>query len=639
MLDLLRGFSQGWTAKILIALLIGSFALWGVSSSILLGSTNVVQVGSTNVTTQEYRAVYDSQLNALSQQAGRRLTRQEADIFGLRNNVLSLVTTGAVLDENAKNLGLGISQEELAKAIANDPGLRDFSGKVDPAAIKRTLRNRGITQEEFENDRKRQAIRNQLQAAITGSLDMPEVFEEAIAIFRNETRVFDYVAIGPEVLETKPVPSEKNTKEYFEANKENYMAPEYRKLTLLSLQASDVVKPQEITDEEIRAAYDAQKNSLRTQETRRVEQLVLKDKAEADSVKAKLASGTSFEDVVKELGKTIKDIDLGIVTNGELPDTKVSEAAFGAELNKPTDVIEGVFGSVIVRVSEINAETTTAYNDVKDQLRNELALQRAGDEVFNTFDAVEDERSAGSNLTDTAKTLNLKTRTVTKIDAQGRDENGNAIANIPVLQQLLRVAFESQPGDDTRELPVGDDGFLWYEVEEITPTRQKELKEVDSDVRTAWVTQETNAKVLEVAEGVAERIRKGDDMNVVLAESLPADSIGSSVKFETSTPLTRNAQEAKIGNNAISEGFGAKKGDIKVAQATGGNVIVLRVAEVQEPEDKTVPANEIEQLNTAAADDVLNQVIQDMQSRLDVTVSPGGIEAAFNTYGGGGQGM
>ncbi len=635
MLDLLRGFSQGWTAKILIAFLIGSFALWGVSSSILLGATNVVQVGSTSVTTQEYRAVYDSQLNALSQQAGRRLTRQEADIFGLRNNVLSLVTTGAVLDENAKNLGLGISKEELARAIANDPGLRDFSGKVDPEAIKRTLRNRGITQEEFENDRKRQAIRNQLQAGITGSLDMPKVFEEAIALFRNETRVFDFVAIGSEVLQAKPVPTGDNTKEFYEANKENYMAPEYRKLTLLNLQASDIVKPMEITDDEIRAAYEAQKNGLRTQEIRRVEQLVLKDKAEADSVKQKLANGASFEDVVKELGKTIKDIDLGVVTNGELPDTKVSEAAFNAELNKPTDIIDGVFGPVIVRVSEINAETTTAYNDVKDQLRNELALQRAGDEVFNTFDAVEDERAAGSNLTDTAKALNLKTRTVTKIDAQGRDENGNAITDIPVLQQLLRVAFETQPGDDTRELPVGDDGFLWYEVEEITPTRQKELSEVESDVRDAWVTQETKAKVLEIANGVAERIRKGDDMNVVLAETLPVDSIDSAVKYETSIPLTRNAQEAKIGNAAISEGFDAKNGDIKVAETTGGDVIVLRVAEVQEPDDKTIPADAIEQLNTAAADDVLNQVIQDMQSRLDVTISPDGIEAAFNTYGGG----
>ena len=59
MLDLLRGFSKGWTAKILIALLIASFAIWGVSSSILFGpASNVVQVGDTNITAQEYRFAY-----------------------------------------------------------------------------------------------------------------------------------------------------------------------------------------------------------------------------------------------------------------------------------------------------------------------------------------------------------------------------------------------------------------------------------------------------------------------------------------------------------------------------------------------------------------------------------------------------
>ncbi len=640
MMNLLRGFSKGWTAKILIALLIGSFAIWGVSSSILFGPAgNVVTVGDSNVTAQEYRFAYDNQLNQLSQQAGRRLTRQEADIFGLRNNVLAQVTSGAVLDENTRIMGLGLSDKALAQEIANDPTFRDLSGTFSRNILRSTLRQYGLSEDEYIQDRKRVALRNQILEGTSASLDMPKVFSDAIALFRNEKRVFDYVAVGSEVMETKPVPTQTDISEYYEANKANYMAPEYRKLTLLTLRASDIVKPQDITDDEIRTAYDAQKKGLRTPETRRVEQLVLKDKVEAESVKEKLASGTSFEDVVKELGKTIKDIDLGLVTKTELPDTKVSEAAFKAELNVPTNIIEGLFGSVIVRVSEIKAKTTTAYNEVKDKIRDELALQKAGDEVFNTFDAVEDERAAGSNLVDAAKALDLRTRVVTKIDAQGRDENGNTIADIPILQQLLRVAFESQPGDDTRELPVGDDGFLWYEVEDITPPRQKELEEVKSDVGDAWVTQETNKKVLEIAESIAERIRKGEDMNAVLADVLPVDSIGSAVKFETSAALARNAQDPKIGNNAITEGFDAKKGDIKIAQATDGNVIVLRVAEVQEPDDKTIPAEGIEQLNAAASDDILNQVVQDMQSRLDVTVNQGSIEAAFNSYGGGGHGM
>ena len=638
-MDLLRGFSKGWVAKILIALLIGSFAIWGVSSSILFGpASNVVTVGDSNVTAQEYRFAYDNQLNAMSQQAGRRISRQEADVFGLRNSVLSQVTSGAVLDENTRLMGLGLSDEALAQEIANDPTFQDLSGTFSRNTLRATLRQYGLTEDEYIQDRKRVALRNQILQGTSASLDMPQVFTDAIAQFQNEKRVFDYVAIGEEVLEKKPEPTEAEIAEYYEANKANYMAPEYRKLTLLTLQASDISKPNEITEEEIKTAYEARKNSLRSPETRRIEQLVLKDKAEADSVKEKLAGGTSFEDVVKELGKTIKDIDLGLLTKTELPDTKVSEAAFAAELNKPTDVIEGLFGPVIVRVSEIKEETTTAYDAVKDDIRNELALRKAGDEVFNTFDAVEDERAAGTNLTDSAKAFNMKTRVITKIDAQGRDENGNAISDIPVLQQLLRVAFDTQPGDDTRELPVGNDGFLWYEVDEIIPTRQKDLEEVKSDVKDAWITQKTTEQIQEVVEAIAERIRNGEEMNLVLADTLPEDSLGTTIKYETSDALTRNAQEPKIGNAAISEGFNGKKGDVKIAPATGTNFIVLRIADIQAPEDNSVPENAIEQLNTAASDDILTQVVQDMQSRLDVSVNPSALEAAFNPYGGGGQG-
>ena len=61
----------------------------------------------------------------------------------------------------------------------------------------------------------------------------------------------------------------------------------------------------------------------------------------------------------------------------------------------------------------------------------------------------------------------------------------------------------------------------------------------------------------------------------------------------------------------------------------------MRITDVQAPEDKTVPEDAINQLNLAASDDILNQVVQDMQSRLDVSVNPSAIEAAFNPYGGG----
>lgn len=638
MLDLLRGFSKGWTAKILIGLLVASFAVWGISGSIFYGpASNVVQVGQTNITAIEYRFAYENQLNSLSQQIGRRLTREEADAFGLRNSVLAQVTSGAVLDENSRVMGLGLSDDRLAQNIANDPTFRDLSGTFSRATLQATLRQYGISEDEYIENVKRVAMRNQITASTSDSLDTPEVFQNALAKFQNEERKFDFVAIGEEVLTETPKASEEDLKAFYDENKSRYIAPEYRKLTILTLQASDLSKPQEIPEEEVKAAYDARKDNLRSPEQRRVEQLVLADMTEAQAIKQKLDSGTSFDAILEEQGKTVADIDLGKLTKGELPDTNVAEVAFNAELNKPTDIIEGLFGPVILRVSEIDEEKTTPYDDIKDEIRIELALQKAGDEVFNMFDAVEDERAAGSNLVDTAKALQMKTRTITRIDASGRDENGNAISDIPVLQQLLSNAFDTQPGDDTREIAIGNDGFLWYEVDEIIDSRQKTFEEVKSDVQSDWLEAEKLSRIEAIAQSISDRLSKGEDFNAILAESLPTDSLGNPVRFETTDSLKRSDNDNRIGQDAIAEGFNMSEGKSIVAPANGTNLIVIRVAEINVPDDATVNQEIIDQVNTTASEDIINQVIQDLQSRMDVSINPAAMNAAFNPAGGGGH--
>ena len=90
MLEALRSFVGGWVAKALLILLVGSFALWGVSGSILGNSDNttVAQVGETKVTIREYLSAYNSNMSDVQRQAGRRLTRDEGRIFGVEARAL-----------------------------------------------------------------------------------------------------------------------------------------------------------------------------------------------------------------------------------------------------------------------------------------------------------------------------------------------------------------------------------------------------------------------------------------------------------------------------------------------------------------------------------------------------------------------
>ena len=69
MLDKLRKASTTWVAQILIALLVVSFAVWGVSGFFTGFNQDVVaRVGNTEITVQQFARQYDQQLRQLSQQ-------------------------------------------------------------------------------------------------------------------------------------------------------------------------------------------------------------------------------------------------------------------------------------------------------------------------------------------------------------------------------------------------------------------------------------------------------------------------------------------------------------------------------------------------------------------------------------------
>lgn len=629
MLEIIRGFASGLTAKILIGLLIASFALWGVSGSILSGGNTVVRVGETTVDTFDFRIAYENQLNNLSQQVQQRLTREQANAFGLQETVLSQVVAGAVLDENTRKMGLGLSDKNLAAELAKDPIFQDLSGQFSGNSFAAYLRQTGLSEQEFLSNRRKIAMRNQIQEGTAASFEISDTFLEALATYNQEQRVFDYAVIGPEALEATPEPTDEQVKAYYEENKSRFRAPEYRAVDLLILEAKDLAKPADITDEELQAAYENRKSSLQSPERRRVEQLVLANQEEAEQVTERLSQGEAFDEIVSDLGKKVDDLDLGLIRAEELPAGDVRDAAFAAELNKPTQPVQGVFGPVILRVTEIEEAQTTAFDEIKDKLRQELALEKAGQEIFTLYDAIEDERAAGTPVAETAEKLDLVIRKLPGIDAQGQDLDGNSIVDLPAKQELVQEIFKSEPGDDTQAVPVGNNGYVWYGVTEIIPEREKTLDEVKDEAKAAWTNAETGRLVGEIAETVAEKIRNGEAFNDVLEATLEADSLGRNVSHKTSNPVTRSDEPDDLDRTAIQTGFSAEQGSIHVVPSSYNQHIVLRVEEVREPDEKNVDEAVEEQFENLAANDILNQLVQDFQSRESVSVNRTAMEQAF----------
>ncbi|MFK5979149.1 MAG: SurA N-terminal domain-containing protein [Rhizobiaceae bacterium] len=626
MLQILRSSVGGWVAKTFIGLLVLSFAVWGVSGAFVNGAADyVIQVGETKVGLLDYRLTYDQRLNAMSRQLGTRLSREQARAFQIEQTVLSQLTSGAILDESARKMGLGLSEDELAKLIGNDPAFRDAAGTFSRSQLTFALQRIGMREEDYLRNRSAVSIRSQIVEGTANGVEVPETFIKALAMYQKQKRQFDYVIVDKSAIGDTPVATDSDISAFYADNKNDYVAPEYRKLNVLKLEASDIADEDSVDDQAVKDEYEATKASFVDAEKRKIQQLVLTDPAKAKKIVERLKGGELFETILSEEGKSESDVELGVFVKSDLPDVAIADAAFALELNKSSDVVTGIFGPVILRVTEIIKEKTTPFAEVKDKIRKDMALKKASDELFDIHDRIEDERAAGDSLADAAKTLGLKMHYVEMIDRSGRLPDGSVYTDLPASAKMLDEAFKIDVGVEADPISLSVNGFAWFEVAKVINERQKPLDEVRDAVSTAWVVKTTSDKIKVLADTLNERVSAGEKIADVATDLLP-----TSVKVDESAELLRTDESDDLSRDAVQAGFGVATGK-SVATASGADkYVVLVVKNIIESGSSSVDIGMINQINSTVSDDILNQMVNKLQQNEAVNINQQAIETALS---------
>ncbi|QRM55528.1 peptidylprolyl isomerase [Sinorhizobium sp. BG8] len=619
MLETLRRGAQTWVAKALMIILVVSFGIWGISSSLVTAVSNsVVTVGDVSVSPTDFRLAYERQVATLSQRFGTRLTREQARAFGVENQVFAELVAGATLDQLSQDMNLGLSEGRLAQLIADDPAFRGVNGQFDRLAFSSTLRNAGLRENDYITNRSQVAVRSQIVEAVSDGYKAPAILTDALRQYRNEARSVDYLLLSNANIDAVKAPADDVLAPWFEANKAKYRAPEFRKVVYVTLEDKDLADPSAITDDMVREEYERTKDKYRTAETRTIEQLAFKDRAAADAAATKLAAGTSFDDIVKAEGKTSSDVLLGDFTKDRVPDPQFADPAFAvAAEGATTPVVEGAFGPVILRVSNIRPETTKTLDEVKGDLRNELALSEASDGIISVHDKFEDARATGATVAEAADQLRLKAVTIEAIDSTGKNPAGEDVASIPEEAALLAEVFKTDVGMEASTVNLGRDGYIWFEVLDVQPERDRTLDEVRDRVIADWTAEQQRTALAAKAKELVERVTKGAKLADIAGE------MGLTV--ETKAGLTRGTQDPVLSPAAVSAAFGGPVGH--VAAAAGGDgegQILLQVTDVNSqavPDALSNAEQQIEAVARASGDDILDQIVNALQASYGVSIN------------------
>ncbi|HVY18486.1 MAG TPA: SurA N-terminal domain-containing protein [Bauldia sp.] len=575
MLNSLRGYATGWVAQLLMGLLVLSFAAWGVND-VFNGfrSSDVAMVGSVAITAADFQRDFDAATRQLSQQVGRALTPDEARQVGVQNDVMSKLVRDATLDNTAARMNLGISNQELTKIIASNPQFAGTNGTFDRRVLQQLVQQVGYSEDDFVMAQRRALVRLQLQQAFAGAITSPATYLRAVHDYQSEERDISYILLSAPLASDIPDPTETELNTYFTAHKDQWKAPELRAVSYFALTAADVTDVASVTDDDAKKAYDTQTARFSTPENRKIEQIVFKDRAEADAAAAALTGGKTFDALMTERNLKPTDVDLGLVTKDKVLDPKIAEAAFAATLNVPTPVVDGQFGPAILRVTEINPAKTTSFDDAKDTVKKEIAAQRANAEVSATHDAIEDARAGGDPLATIAAKYSLKVVTVPAVDETGNDAAGNPV-KLPT--GLDTAVFQAGVGDENDPIQSDGGSFVWYEVTGTTPPHDRTLAEVHDKVVAAWKDAQREQKLDDTAVAAKQRLDNKEDIQKI------ATDLGAIVK--TAPKLTRASKATpELSEAAIAAAFGGPQGSAAMAEGVQPLTrLVLRVDNITVP--------------------------------------------------------
>jgi peptidyl-prolyl cis-trans isomerase D len=620
MLRGLRKASSNWVGKTImgavVAFLIGSFAIWGIGDIFRgFGLSTAAKVGRTEITTEQFRQIYNEKLQEIGRQIGKPITTEQARALGFDRQILAQLTAEIALDERARALRLTLSDAEIARRITAQPSFQSPTGAFDAIRFQQAIRQAGYTEQRFVAEQRRSSVRNQLSGTVLAGPLVPQAAIEAMDRYQNEQRSAEYVLFDQAQAGDIPAPTPEALAQYFNQRKILFRAPEYRKIEVLTLIPADQANWIEVSEDDIKRAYEDHRASFGTPERRELQQMVFPSVEAAAADAERIAKGAGFAEVAKERGFADKDIDLGTLTKGGIIDRAVADAAFALKEGETSAPVQGRFGVALMHVVKIEPEKIRPLAEVAPEIKRTIATERAKAQILSVYDKIEDVRSEGHTLAEAAATLKLASRSA-ELDRSGHNPAGLAITDLPDAQRLLAAAFSTDIGVDADPLQL-QNGYVWFEVAGITPSRDRTLDEVKDRVEASWRADDTATRLKSKATQLLDKLKAGS----TLADLAAADGL----KVQTITGLKRGVAAPPFSAGASDKLFVTAKDAAGSADAEQpGEQVVFRVTDIVLPktdmnsdEVKTI----VQALTRSLSEDIFSQYIARVESEIGVTIN------------------
>ena len=386
MLDIVRNLVSSIFGKILLAIMVLSFALWGVGDILTSGNSQLAaKVGNEKITLDEFYLKFQESVSIYNNENQKNLNLKEAIDLQLHNILINDLVFEKMITNYAKDNNFYISDNSLKLVITDLPQFKNKDGNFSEVKYRNYILNNFQNEEAFLKNIEGAILQGLIFESLNTSNFMNDKIVDLLFRYEGEKRSINYITLNPESISI-----EKNLQQleqFYENNSLNYLVDEKIFIDYINIDLNTYKNFQSINDNNIFDYYKNNIDSYTKDEIRKIVFVRFKEKNESISFFNEWQSNIDIEEYANQSNVKFNELQ---ISPGQNFNDEINNVIFNLEVNEISQPIEfDEIGYYIFKVIEIEEEAITPIKDVYEEIKDILATEEAYiffDEAINESD-------------------------------------------------------------------------------------------------------------------------------------------------------------------------------------------------------------------------------------------------------------
>ena len=545
MLDVLRKRKRSWLVLLLLGVGVLAFVMVGVGPQ--GGQQQVVTIAQVNgdeITYTELETHYYRMLQTYRQLAGGALSPADIEALNLRGQLLEELIQQRLLLQAAHDLGLKVTDGELADGIARHPAFQ-AGGRFDRNAYRLALRGQGLTPAEFETQQREALAIQKLRSLIADSIPVTAVEVEERYRVENEEIALDFVRFDTDGFVEGVAVADEEIRAYYDGNGSLLREPLKVGTRYLEYRVDRFAEDIEVSDGDVQAYYDVyRERRFRQPEAVKFSQIFVpiaegaspEDKAAAreqlEGILKQAREGADFAELAKQHSQDESAADggdMGFVVRGQLV-APLDAALFALEQGAISDVVESAIGLHLLKAVERREDKIRELEDVRDEIVAALKRERGGARAARAVEEDRERALDGVPLAQVARERGIEPDETRLFSA------GETLDAIGDVEEFYRAALALRP-DQTGPIVASPDALYLLQGARRVEPAVPPLEDVKERIQETLTRRKAREQAQKKAEAFLAEVKGGADLReAAAAQGLAVEDTGLFPRKQANIP-------------------------------------------------------------------------------------------------------